>query len=177
MSNSSVINDYVAGCIGVPTTVTKKYYKGPVQAVTDIIKTSGLRGLYRGFCTQFVRDTPAASVYMTTYTLFQYESLKRQDIIPPQVTNFVGGGIAGVLSWAVIMPFDVIKSKIQTDSAALMYKGFWDCAWRLYASDGIKVFFLGFVPMAVRAFPVNAVTLMVYSEVLQHLNKNDSISS
>ena len=96
---------------------------------------------------------------------------------PYQVTNFIGGGLAGVLSWLIIMPFDVVKSKIQADPAGKMYKGFWDCARQLYASNGAKVFFLGFVPMAMRAFPVNAVTLMVYSEVLDYLNKGVSIRS
>ncbi|KAK3764056.1 hypothetical protein RRG08_046524 [Elysia crispata] len=159
----------------VPAAASRKYYKGPFQAVRDIAKTSGLRGLYRGFRTQFVRDTPAASLYMMSYTFFQYEAQLRQDMIPSQVTNFVGGGVAGVLSWLIIMPFDVVKSKIQADPAGKMYQGFWDCARHLYSSGGIKVFFLGFVPMAVRAFPVNAVTLMVYSEVLEQLNRGRSI--
>ncbi|GFS26825.1 solute carrier family 25 member 45 [Elysia marginata] len=110
-----------------------------------------------------------------SYTFFQYEAQLRQDRIPAQVTNFIGGGVAGVLSWLIIMPFDVVKSKIQADPAGNIYKGFWDCTRQLYSTGGAKVFFLGFVPMAVRAFPVNAVTLMVYSEVLGHLNGETSI--
>lgn len=162
----------------VPVSASRKFYRGPLQAVPDIVKTAGVQGLYRGFWTQFVRDTPAASVYMISYTFFQYEA-QQQKIIPTQVTNFLGGGTAGVLSWAVIMPLDVVKSKLQADPGRRMYKGFWDCARQLSSSGGVRVFFLGFVPMAVRAFPVNAVILTVYSEVLAQLNKhnNSSVSS
>ena len=71
--------------LSVPAAASRKYYKGPFQAVRDIAKTSGLRGLYRGFRTQFVRDTPAASLYMMSYTFFQYEAQLRQDMIPSQV--------------------------------------------------------------------------------------------
>lgn len=159
----------------VPKVQLTKYFNGPLEAARSIVKQSGLQGLYRGFFTQFVRDTPAASMYMTVYTFFQYERLHRIPTVPSQLVNFVGGGLAGVMSWLIIMPFDVVKSKLQADAHGLVYKGFWDCARKVYVSDGLRAFFLGLVPMAARAFPVNAVTLMVYSETLVYLKKIEQI--
>ena len=70
------------------------------------------------------------------------------------------------------MPLDVVKSKLQADAAGKVYRGFWDCAQKVYTTGGMRAFFTGYIPMAVRAFPVNAVTLMVYSECLNRLNKS-----
>ncbi|XP_059174684.1 solute carrier family 25 member 45-like [Physella acuta] len=159
----------------VPKVQLSKYFNGPLEAARAILKRSGIQGFYRGFSTQFVRDTPAATMYMTAYTFFQFESLHRIPSVPTQLVNFIGGGVAGVLSWLIIMPFDVVKSKLQADAQGLMYRGFWDCAQQVYARDGVKAFFLGLVPMAARAFPVNAVTLMVYSESLKYLKKIEHI--
>ncbi|KAK0059909.1 solute carrier family 25 member 45 [Biomphalaria pfeifferi] len=159
----------------LPKVQVNKYFSGPLEAVTVIFRTSGIKGLYRGFLTHVVRDTPAAAMYMSSYSFFQYESSYRIPSVPSQIVNFLGGGVAGVLSWLIIMPFDVVKSKLQADACGKLYKGFWDCASQVYRADGIRAFFLGLVPMAVRAFPVNAVTLMVYSESLKYLNKIEHI--
>ncbi|KAH9492909.1 hypothetical protein Btru_032586 [Bulinus truncatus] len=150
-----------------------KYFSGPLEAASVIIRTSGIRGIYRGFWTHVVRDTPAASMYMSSYSFFQFESFQRFPSVPSQIVNFIGGGVSGVLSWLIIMPFDVVKSKLQADPCSRMYKGFWDCAWQVYKADGIRAFFLGLVPMALRAFPVNAVTLMIYSESLMYLKERE----
>ncbi|BFZ11685.1 hypothetical protein BsWGS_14724 [Bradybaena similaris] len=155
----------------IPKTQMGKYYNGPIEAAINIVQKSGFRGIYRGLPTQIVRDTPANCVYMVLYAFFQFESQHWLPSIPSPIINFVGGGIAGVLSWLAIMPFDVVKSKLQADAEGRMYKGFWDCARRVYAAEGVRAFFLGMGPMAMRAFPVNAVTLMVYTESLQYLKK------
>ena len=130
------------------------------------------QGMYRGFLTQIVRDTPASVIYLVSYAYFQFESKTAIPWCPSQVVNFIGGGIAGVISWMAIMPFDVIKSKLQADPNKEVYRGFWDCAGKVYSAGGPRAFFMGFIPMCLRAFPVNAVTLMVYSECLLHLNKS-----
>lgn len=162
---------FFSSYFAVPKTQLSKYYSGPIEAVANIAQKSGLRGIYRGFPTQIIRDTPANCIYMVLYTFFQYESQHWVPSVPSQIVNFVGGGIAGVLSWLFIMPFDVVKSKLQADAHGLVYKGFWDCARRVFENEGFRAFFLGVIPMAVRAFPVNAVTLMVYSESLMYMKK------
>ncbi|XP_005100915.1 solute carrier family 25 member 45 [Aplysia californica] len=158
----------------VPKTAAKQYFSGPMEAATSIIKTSGYRGMYRGFCTQIIRDTPASVAYLVIYSFLQYESQKRMPSFPSQLGNFISGGISGVLSWMIIMPFDVIKSKLQADPNKQMYEGFWDCTKKVYSAGGLRAFIMGFVPMSIRAFPVNAVTLMVYSESLLYLNRYNS---
>ncbi|XP_041351166.1 solute carrier family 25 member 45-like [Gigantopelta aegis] len=149
----------------------QKYYRGPMEAAIDIVKSRGPRGLFRGFGTQFCRDIPASAVYMVTYVFLGSQGAGLFQSIPSQIINFIAGGFAGVLSWLIILPLDVVKSRLQGDSERKLYKGFSDCVMKSYRDGGLRLFFRGGLVISVRAFPVNAVTLMVYSECLTLLNR------
>jgi len=138
-----------------------------LEAVRDIIRHRGISGLYRGLPTQFIRDVPANSMYFLTFEFLTFESAKRFPSIPSVAVNFVSGGIAGVTSWAIIIPFDVIKSRLQTDIERKEFRGFFDCVLKCYREDGMKIFFRGITMTTLRAFPVNAVTLLVYAECMK----------
>jgi solute carrier family 25 carnitine/acylcarnitine transporter 20/29 len=69
--------------------------------------------------------------------------------------------------WLLTYPTDVIKSSMQTDSpvhAERKYKGWLDCATKIYRADGTKGFFKGFAPCLLRSFPANAVCFLAYEE-------------
>jgi hypothetical protein len=68
------------------------------------------------------------------------------------------------------MPIDVVKNRIQADTQQKHYMGFWDCAWQTYKYEGWKAFYCGSMAVSVRAFPVSAVCLAVYTELLVYLN-------
>jgi hypothetical protein len=67
-----------------------------------------------------VSDVPASAMYFMTY-----EQLKKALATPnsnelsPLKTLFAGG-CAGILNWAVAIPADVMKSRLQTGTCTLM---------------------------------------------------------
>lgn len=81
----------------------------------------------------------------------------------------MAGGIAGSVSWAAILPFDVIKSRIQADEVG-KYRGLWDCTVRSYREEGWRVFTRGLLVCSVRGFPSAAVTFLVYAQTLKLFN-------
>lgn len=130
-------------------------------------KLWGIRGCYQGFWIQAIRDVPAFGVYMLVYEWLM-------QILPNQsgTSSLFAGGIAGVISWAIILPLDVIKSRIQVDNiSAPRYKGIRDCAITSYRVNGLAVFGRGFTTVALRSFPTNAVTLYVYSSMMSLFNQ------
>lgn len=154
----------------IPHGTTKyqgKYYKGPIEGTRDILRSRGLVGMYRGLPTQALRDIPASIAYFLIYEFLIYHGVKNFPNIPSTLQSFVFGGVAGVVSWALIMPFDVMKSRIQADSDRKLYSGFWDCVVKSYRSNGIKIFFRGLSMTSLRAFPVNGMTLMTHMELLK----------
>ncbi|KAK7105094.1 solute carrier family 25 member 45-like [Littorina saxatilis] len=157
--------------------VKVRFYNGPFDAIKDILQKGGIRGIFRGFWVQLARDSPANAVYMSFYEVVAYEASQVVPSVPSPLVNFVSGGLAGVVSWLVIMPLDVIKSRMQADTRQKYYTGFWDCAKKAYSQEGYRVFYRGTLAVALRAFPVNAVTLMVYTEVLIYMNSNGETDS
>lgn len=154
-----------------------KFYKGPLEGVADIVRLRGLKGMYRGLPIQCIRDVPANGIYFLVFNFLAYEGVRTLSTTPSSVVNFFAGGLAGVTSWAAIMPFDVIKSRVQADSERKLFKGFVDCAWICYKQEGLPVFFRGLSMVTLRAFPVNAVIFMVYAESMKLLGEDISYVS
>ncbi|XP_064623175.1 solute carrier family 25 member 45-like [Lineus longissimus] len=146
------------------------YFKGPWDCAVHIFKQSGLRGFYRGLPIQAIRDLPASAVYLPTYTIINDFLVKKQWTDKGgYLSGFFSGGMAGVCSWMIIMPFDVIKSRLQSD-VGKKYKGAIDCVVQSYRVGGLNVFYKGTLMCAIRAFPVNAATLLVYHKSMEFLN-------
>ena len=76
------------------------------------------------------------------------------------------GGCAGATSWLVVYPFDVIKTTIQTGTSTTSGSStsFVAVTKRLYAQNGMSVFFRGLGTTIARAFPVNAITFFGYEK-------------
>lgn len=147
--------------------INRDYYKGPNEGVLDILRAKGLKGMYRGTTVQLFRDIPASASY---FAIFEYSSFYGHKHLPSvnsQLINFVSGGLAGVLSWTLILPFDVMKSRVQADVKGNVYKGLWDCAKRSVKAEGLSVLYSGYSAVATRAFLVNSVTLLAYVELLK----------
>lgn len=69
------------------------------------------------------------------------------------------GGMAGVAMWAIAIPPDVLKSRLQSAPTGT-YSGFMDCARKTIAADGVAALWKGFGPAMARAFPANAATFV-----------------
>ncbi|KAK6182201.1 hypothetical protein SNE40_009933 [Patella caerulea] len=150
--------------------VSSRYYSGPIAAFTDILRKRGITGIYRGFYTQLFRDLPSSGIYFTLYEYLRCNISFVVPSIPSQMVNFLSGGISGVVSWLMILPLDVVKSRVQADTEHKHFKGFFDCVAKSYRDEGMAVFYRGGSMISLRAFPVNGVILMTYSECLKFLN-------
>ncbi|KAJ4487849.1 hypothetical protein J3R30DRAFT_3400509 [Lentinula aciculospora] len=115
---------------------------GTLEAVRDIFRTSGIGGLYTGFRLHFTRDTTGTMLYFLEYDGMRY-LLGRQRSgeqgpipswipIPISLAPFVCGSFAGVTSWALIYPLDVVKTKVQQRAlAGERYRGPFETFHRL----------------------------------------------
>ena len=127
--------------------------------------------LYRGWGALAWRDGPGTAVYMASYhKLKGFGSLNSS--ASEEVVEFFAGGFAGVLCWLSILPFDTVKTRLQFDAGASMpkyrYKGLFDGISSIVKTEGVQALFSGWKPLCARAFPVNAVTFLVYERVLKY---------
>lgn len=61
----------------------------------------------------------------------------------------LAGGTAGVAMWAIAIPPDVLKSRLQSAPTGT-YNGFLDCARKTIAQDGVGALWKGFGPAMAR---------------------------
>lgn len=69
------------------------------------------RGVYRGLNVTIYRDAPAFAIYFPLYEVIinNWDPYRATQIVP-----FIGGGLAGMISWAAVYPMDHIKTLYQT---------------------------------------------------------------
>ncbi|KIJ16779.1 hypothetical protein PAXINDRAFT_168259 [Paxillus involutus ATCC 200175] len=122
---------------------------GTCEAVREIVKTNGFFGLYIGFPLHFLRDTAGTALYFLEYDAMRH-FLGRQRSgeqgptppwlpIPVSLIPFVCGSLAGVTSWALIYPLDVVKTKVQQRAlAGTPPRGVWETLRRLVRGSDPK---------------------------------------
>lgn len=81
------------------------------------------------------------------------------------------GGLAGEALWIASYPFDVVKSKLQSDGFGEQqrYGGVRDCFEKTWRGEGVRGFWRGLGPTLVRAMPVSAGTFAVVELVMRAL--------
>ncbi|EPX70656.1 carrier with solute carrier repeats [Schizosaccharomyces octosporus yFS286] len=154
-------------------TDANKLYSGPLDCIRKISSQYGIKGIMKGFIPTALREGHGSGVYFLTYeTLIKRSMEKHQLKDRSQIPGWklcVFGAACGYSMWILAYPFDIVKSKIQTDgfSSKAIYKNAWQCAQGIYSTSGMKGFYRGFIPVIVRAAPVNAATFYVYETVSQ----------
>lgn len=143
--------------------------QGAWSGARHIIRTSGFRGLFRGLGITMARDGPAFAIYFTTY-----EAMTRGDQSVMRV--FTAGGIAGTLSWVLLYPIDVVKSRIQGDVVG-KYAGALDCFVKSVRTDGWRCMRRGIGAVTLRAFISNGAcfTAVAWTERTWQQNMPDSV--
>jgi len=136
-------------------------YKGVTDVMKHLYKEGGLRSIFRGTGATLARDGPGSAAYFAAYELTK-RALTPAGASPADLnlgTVIIAGGSAGVAMWAIAIPPDVIKSRLQSAPTGT-YSGFLDCVKKTIARDGAKALWKGFGPAMARAFPANAATFL-----------------
>lgn len=82
--------------------------------------------------------------------------------------TMAAGGVAGVASWVLATPMDVVKARLQMSGAGgRKYSGILECVRTSVREEGVRVLFRGVVLNSARAFPVNAVTFLSYERLIK----------
>jgi solute carrier family 25 carnitine/acylcarnitine transporter 20/29 len=136
--------------------------KRTVQVARDVYQNEGIMGFTRGFKVTLIREIPCIALYFGIYDYCKkaFRSETGQLSIAGQLS---AGGLAGSASWVLTYPLDVIKTRMQADGAHQSIKG---CSQHLWNTKGLRGFYSGVTPCAIRAFPVNAVIFAIYEWVL-----------
>jgi solute carrier family 25 carnitine/acylcarnitine transporter 20/29 len=96
-----------------------RLYHGPIDCVKKLSAHEGLlKGPYRGTAVTFMREAQAYGVWFTAFEYMMNADAKRNNIKREEVSTLkvaFYGGLAGEALWISSYPFDVVKSKMQSD--------------------------------------------------------------
>lgn len=136
-------------------------YKGVFDAFKHLYREGGLRSVFRGTGATLIRDAPGSAAYFSAYEVTKKFLLSREPTSSDLNLGAIilAGGTAGVAMWSLIIPPDVIKSRLQSAPAGT-YAGFFDCFRKTIAQEGVSALWKGFGPAMARAFPANAATFL-----------------
>lgn len=152
-------------------------FANSLQCVRASVRAHGVRqGLFRGFAITFLRDCPNIGIYFVSYEWLKgllHPSngtlLFGTSELSGSLAVLLAGGTAGILSWALSYPIDVIKTRIQADTRG-QYQGMLDAARQSVRRHGWSILFTGFSACMYRAFLVNAVTFVAFEESRRRLS-------
>ncbi|EIM21362.1 hypothetical protein E3Q22_01190 [Wallemia mellicola] len=91
---------------------------GTIGTGKDIIRKQGsVRGLYTGLRLHMMRDSFGTGLYFCIYDSLKYitrtDPNHKFNALPPQFSAFFGGALAGIGSWFLVYPVDVVKIVVQ----------------------------------------------------------------
>ncbi|CAF1414379.1 unnamed protein product [Adineta steineri] len=155
--------------------VSSTVYNGSFDCAKQLYKKGGIQNLYRGAGITVVRGIPTWGVYFSTY-----DTLKR--LLRPDGFTFtteklstwrtiLAGGTAGLLSWLVAMPADVLKSRLQSAPSDKYPNGARDVFRELRKKEGLGSLYRGTTAILIRAFPANAACFLGYEVAMKALNR------
>lgn len=153
-----------------------RLYAGPIDCVRKLGAHDGiLKGVYRGGGVTVWREAFAYGFWFLSFEYMmnahaRHYTMERKDIPSYMVAAY--GGIAGEVLWLGSYPFDVVKSKMQTDGfgEARKYKSARDCFARTWRAEGARGFWKGIAPTLLRAAPVSAGTFAVVEMTMRAIN-------
>lgn len=160
------------------STVQKTVYRDPFHCFATVFREQGIRqGLYKGGGIMLFRDLFAYCFYLPVYE-FLYRHLNPDRTVSCLTSSAIAGGTAGVTSWFSILPFDLVKSRLQADDGRNpKYTGVVQCMKESYRNEGLSVFYRGWFVVAARAFPVNAALFITYDQILRLIHQTNSINN
>eukprot|EP00698_Gefionella_okellyi_P007425 TRINITY_DN1810_c0_g1_i2.p1 TRINITY_DN1810_c0_g1~~TRINITY_DN1810_c0_g1_i2.p1 ORF type:complete len:316 (+),score=43.58 TRINITY_DN1810_c0_g1_i2:76-948(+) len=176
-------SDFIAGCVGGLAQVvsghpldtvkvrlqtqsaTNPQYSGMVDCIRKTVRSEGFLGLYKGVQSPLVGVAALNAIVFASYG----QSCKFLKETPNErlaMTKIaIAAAVAGVAVSVVECPVDLVKAKMQVQSATAAgtkYKSVPDCAKQIVSGYGVRGIFQGIIPTLARDVPANILYFVAY---------------
>ncbi|KAL3787655.1 hypothetical protein HJC23_011803 [Cyclotella cryptica] len=148
-------------------------YRDSYHAMRQIHGKYGVTGLFRGVSATALRQGPSFAVYFAAYNHIR-DTAAGHGFKDSLLLSMTAGGIAGSLSWAVVYPIDLIKSRIQAMPLDSKLNYSMKAVTRQFLHEnGWMALYRGFWLTVIRAFPVNGVIFPTYELTMKALQSTE----
>jgi len=142
---------------GSPGSVRPSYASGLRSAVTTIVRTDGLRGLYAGMSPNLVGAGSAWGLYFLFYNTAKFQL--QDGVVSKQLpasSSILAASFSGVLTLTCTNPVWVVKTRLCLQSSQLtsthtkgdpkLYHGFTDALIKIWKYEGLRGLYSGYLP-------------------------------
>lgn len=138
-------------------------FSSTFRATRLLVKTDGVRALYRGLGPTLWRDVPFSGIYWAGYETWK-KFFSRTTDLPVPVVAFASGAISGMTSALLTHPFDVTKTRRQ--ALTLSQNGApvstFPFMKDLIRTEGVGALFAGLTPRLAKIAPACGIMIASY---------------
>ncbi|XP_068629680.1 solute carrier family 25 member 35-like isoform X1 [Battus philenor] len=146
-------------------------HSGMLNALADIYKREGVKGLFRGVYPQISRGAIGSSSQMVTFT-YAKQWLRDKGICKdsPLLLSFIGAKIGGIVMTFCLNPFDVMATRlsnqpVDSNHKGKLYHGMTDCFLKMMKSEGARAFYKGVGANYMRLGPHTILLLVCWDQL------------
>ncbi|CAO2821692.1 unnamed protein product [Amaranthus hypochondriacus] len=152
------------------------YQMKGISVFTQILKTDGIRGIFRGFGTSAIGSIPGRVLVLSSLELskdmsFKYlERFHMQEATRLGIANGVAGMLSNLVSCVYYVPLDVVCQRLMVQGlpGTVPCKGPFDVIQKVVMSEGIRGIYRGFGLTALTQSPASALWWGTYGAA-QHI--------
>lgn len=158
-------------------------YSSFTSGARQIYHAEGIPGFYRGLVPALFGVSHGALQFMAYEQLkiFRSQSMKSSGFLDQGHTGaeqalgnvdfFAISSLSKVFAGSVTYPYQVIRSRLQTYEAHLLYRGAKDVFSQIWAQEGVAGFYKGLGPNLFRVLPSTWMTFLVYENTKLYLSR------
>lgn len=137
---------------GVVPCADPEHVSGMRDAARKIIRTDGVRGLWRGLNATLALALPTTSLYFTMYESFMSYAAA-QDSIGDSTAAVTSGAAARIVTATLASPIELARIRVQAGS----HDGVMSIVRSVYREEGLLALWRGLGPTLVRDAPFSAI--------------------
>lgn len=158
-----------------------KGYRNIAEAFTVILRTEGVRGLFRGLVPGVTAIAPNAAIQFGTYNflLERYNSYMQIDQASRYVI-LIAGMFSGIIAKSCIYPLDLTKKRLQiqqfqssrtTFGKNITTSGMFDCLRQTLKREKLAGLYKGWTPAVIKSGAMSGLYFFFYEEITTEFNK------
>lgn len=125
-------------------------FKGSFDAIRQLLQSQGLRGIYQGVVPVTMKQSCNAMVRFTSYNWFLERLRDFAGSSSTDLQPVLAGSFAGVVTVYCTMPFDTLKTRVQSLGGGQQSRGTWQTLLLIFRNEGPLVLWKGTTPRLIR---------------------------
>ncbi|KDO24521.1 hypothetical protein SPRG_10336 [Saprolegnia parasitica CBS 223.65] len=145
-------------------------YRGTFHAVSSIVRTEGVRGLYSGYTACLAIEASFAGFCFVFYEALKKQFTTKLDRLPTTAETIAIGAVSGAGAAVLTNPLDVVTLRLMVQGNNQVYRGIVHCLQRSIAEEGLQLLWKGSIIRMMSTVPNTGISFGVYEATKSFLN-------